>query len=91
MLPGDQLAHLAAQQMKNVSTYSRRIRVPTLLPMAVKFPRNNRKLILLLGAPLVDGRMRLPEERVGAEVDGGHHTARWQLGAMNSLVANEWL
>ena len=43
----------------------------------------------VLGAPLANPSVRFGKSLVGSEMDGGSHTSRWQLRAMNTVVADE--
>gem|GEM_PF-3882196 len=43
----------------------------------------------VLGAPLANLGMRFGKALVGAEMDSGGHTSRWQLRAVNSVVAGK--
>ncbi len=43
----------------------------------------------MLGAPLANLGMRFGKALIGSEMNRDSHTSRWQLGAMNAVVADK--
>ena len=67
------------KQMEDIGANLRWITIPALLPVAVNLPGGTRKSMPLPGAPLANGRMRVSETLVGAEVHGRCHSASRRL------------
>ena len=79
------------RQVKNIGADFCGIGVPAFLPVTVDFPRNPRKGMPVVGAPLAKGGMGPGKTRVRSKVSGGGHLASGQFRAVNPVIAGKRL